>query len=587
MSAAPHGSTCRTCGAPLEPGAVFCADCGARVVAGSPEPFVPSPYSVPMSSTAPAPVVPPVSAGPSASPSPAAATLPALPPVPAAPAAADPARSSRRAAPPTGLAPPPPPGPTPSTPPPPSRRTAAPPTGAYPVAPGAVAPIGSRALAYAIDGLVLLVAVGIGYVVVAATGNLPAQVSDPGATRIALLLPALLGLLVAIGQWVAEARTGATVGNATTGIRTVSYRTGRPAGLLAILVRQLVVAAGFLVLLVGEWVVVVSGTWDSSPAQRGWHDKAAGTLVLRARSVERASGVAASTAWNTAVARTMGDAPLEAPGFVPAAPGAGAASDVAPEPPSGPTAAAVEPPPGPSLVTGAPGVPSRPAPPAASDLPGAPATPEAAGDEFLVPLVPVRRVPDPPATTRRAARLAETAAAGEVITGMPGTSPSTPPPPARAQPVIDVPHTRPDSSPTPRITQATSDLGELEHTRLRPSAAEPRVVAPVALRLSFDTGERVDVTGDGLVGRSPAAEEGVGHLVPVDDPARSISKTHLAFGLDGAGDRLWVVDRGSTNGTVLVAPDGRSTALPAGTRATVAAGWTIRFGQRSALVERR
>jgi len=107
------------------------------------------------------------------------------------------------------------------------------------------------------------------------------------------------------------------------------------------------------------------------------------------------------------------------------------------------------------------------------------------------------------------------------------------------------------------------------------------------LRLSFDTGERVDVAGDGLVGRSPSAEDGVAHVVPVDDPARSISKTHLAFGLDGATDRLWVMDRGSTNGTVLVAPDGTSSALPAGTRATVAAGWTIRFGQRSARVERR
>lgn len=546
---------------------MFCADCGARVVAGSPEPFVPSPYSV-----APPPVTP-VSA-------PAAAVL-APPSVPAA------------SAPPTGLAPPPPPGPPPTAPPAPSRRAVAQPGGAYPVAPGSVAPIGSRALAYAIDGLVLLVAYGIGYGVVAATGNLPARVSDPGATRVALLLPVLLGLLVAIGQWVAEATTGATVGNAITGIRTVSYRTGRPAGLLAILVRQLVVAVGFLVCLVGEWVVVVSGTWDPSPAQRGWHDKAAGTLVLRARSVARTPGVAASTAWNTAVARTMGDTPPEAPAFVPAAPGVGTASDAAHERPTGPTSgveplaapagvplsgptAAAEAPAALPLVTGAPGV------PATSEQAGT-----TTGDEPLVPLVPARRGPDQPATTRRAARLAETAAAGEVITGLPGTSPSPPPPTVRAQPVIDVPQSRPDSSPNPRVTPATSDLGELEHTRLRPSAAAPRVVAPVALRLSFDTGERVDVTGDGLVGRSPAAEEGVAHLVPVDDPARSISKTHLAFGPDGAGDRLWVVDRGSTNGTVLVAPDGQSSALPPGRRATVAVGWTIRFGQRSALVERR
>jgi len=214
-----------------------------------------------------------------------------------------------------------------------------------------------------------------------------------------------------------------------------------------------------------------------------------------------------------------------------------------------------------------------PAPDAAGAVAAEPA------EEFLVPLVPVRRVPDPP-TTRREARRAD-AGASDVITGMPGVAREAEAPAARAQPVIDVPATPPGVSP------ATSDLGELEHTRLRPSAPAPAAPAPVALRLSFDTGERVDVTGDGLVGRSPSAEEGVAHVVPVDDPARSISKTHLAFGLDGAGDRLWVMDRGSTNGTVLVAPDETSSALPAGTRATVAAGWTIRFGQRSAVVERR
>ncbi|MEZ0448080.1 RDD family protein, partial [Cellulomonas sp. ICMP 17802] len=292
MSTPAHGATCRTCGAPLEPGAVFCADCGARV-AGAPEPFAP------VRSGAPTPV----------------------------------------AAAPVGLAPTPPPGESRPVP----RRAVAAPSTAYPVAPGSVASIGSRALAFAIDGLVLLVAYGIGYGVVAATGNLPGSVADPGATRVALLLPGLLGLLVGIGQWVAEATTGATVGNAVVGIRTVSSRTGRPAGLLAILVRQLVVAVGFLVCLVGEWIVVVSGAWDSSPAQRGWHDKAAGTLVLRAGRVARAPVAAPSTAWSAAVARTMGDPVAGEPGVVP-------------DPPAGPVVAA-EPPVAPVLVTGAPGVP--------------------------------------------------------------------------------------------------------------------------------------------------------------------------------------------------------------------------------------
>ena len=97
------------------------------------------------------------------------------------------------------------------------------------------------------------------------------------APRSALLPAAARARWWRSAQWVAEARTGATVGSAVVGIRTVSPSTGRPAGLLAILVRQLVVGAGALACLVGQWVVVASGAWD--PARRS----AAGTTRRPAR----------------------------------------------------------------------------------------------------------------------------------------------------------------------------------------------------------------------------------------------------------------------------------------------------------------
>jgi len=74
------------------------------------------------------------------------------------------------------------------------------------------------------------------------------------------------------------------------------------------------------------------------------------------------------------------------------------------------------------------------------------------------------------------------------------------------------------------------------------------------------------------------------HIVSVDDSARSVSKVHVAFGLDEDG-WLWVVDRGSTNGTVLRAPGGAEAALPAGVRAVVGPGWTVQFGERSVVVQ--
>ncbi|HEY0215327.1 MAG TPA: RDD family protein [Cellulomonas sp.] len=140
--------------------------------------------------------------------------------------------------------------------------------------PDQVAGIGVRVGALLLDQLL------VGAVMAAAAAVLVVRggASGPGA----LLVPGVLGLLVGLGQWVAEARTGATLGSRLLGIRTLSARTGRPAGLLAILLRQVVLGAGALALYVGIYVVAASGTWDTSPSRRGWHDKAAGTMVLRA-----------------------------------------------------------------------------------------------------------------------------------------------------------------------------------------------------------------------------------------------------------------------------------------------------------------
>ena len=115
-----------------------------------------------------------------------------------------------------------------SFPPAPAARRASVAPAAFAVAPASVAPVGRRVAAFALDVLTALVAVGLGYAVVAVTG------AQPGSP--VLLLPLVLGLGVGVGQWVAEARTGATAGSALLGIRTLSATTGKPAGLLVILI---------------------------------------------------------------------------------------------------------------------------------------------------------------------------------------------------------------------------------------------------------------------------------------------------------------------------------------------------------------
>lgn len=122
-------------------------------------------------------------------------------------------------------------------------------------------------------------------------------------------------------------------------------------------------------------------------------------------------------------------------------------------------------------------------------------------------------------------------------------------------------------------------LDEVELTRL---TFRDEAVRPARLVLWFDTGEEVEVRGVGIVGRAPDAEAGreVLHVVAIDDPDRSVSRVHLRFGPDSEGG-LWVVDTGSTNGTVVLDPAGAASLLPAGRRAVVGPGWTVRFGSRT------
>src|SRR5690606_28779524 len=133
------------------------------------------------------------------------------------------------------------------------------------------------------------------------------------------------------------------------------------------------------------------------------------------------------------------------------------------------------------------------------------------------------------------------------------------------------------------------DLAELEHTRVRDPETLRRRTG--TLSLHFDTGERVRVVGRGLVGRGPRAEDGqdILHVVALQDAARTLSRVHAEFGpvpaTDDADSAIWVTDRNSTNGTVVVDPSGVARVLPAGTRALVGHGWTVRLGDREARVE--
>lgn len=156
---------------------------------------------------------------------------------------------------------------------------------------------------------------------------------------------------------------------------------------------------------------------------------------------------------------------------------------------------------------------------------------------------------------------------------------------------------------------ATQELINLTAMRLAPpppAAPTARPAAPVALldtgpptsprtavrempttggwRLSFDTGGSVEVTGLTLIGRNPEPRPGeqVAHLVPLESGDMSLSKTHAQVQIARDGE-LVVMDRGSTNGSVLIR-QGVSRDLAPGRPTTLLPADRVRLGDREMTV---
>lgn len=358
-----------------------------------------------------------------------------------------------------------------------------------------------------------------------------------------------------------EGRSGATIGNRLMGIRSADKDGYAPGGggvflrglitgagiLLAVVAAVLVVifkwfdAALFIlapfVLIGAAWavLVVVSNTWDTNGKLRGWHDTAAKTLVfdIKAGRNPIATG---------GIQGPYSFAPLDLPPVQQvASPVAGAAK--------APQVINAQAPLGPNQWQAPAGQTAGQAPiPAIQPHPA--------------PHLPAN--PQPPARTRPAA--AAPAAAAQNFAAAPNF--------AAAQNVA-AGHPVPANQPGP----AAHPDDDHDRTQLRGGLPDP---APVAvLRIRLDDGRDFQLDRSALVGRNPVGQAGEQHaqLLAVDDPGRSISKTHLHILTDGAG--VWVTDRNSTNGSAVTTPDGLRSPLQPGVPAFVSPGSTVHFGDRS------
>lgn len=105
-------------------------------------------------------------------------------------------------------------------------------------------------------------------------------------------------------------------------------------------------------------------------------------------------------------------------------------------------------------------------------------------------------------------------------------------------------------------------------------------------RVTLDDGRELDVTGLILLGRNPQARPGEdgAQLIKISDESRTVSKTHLAIGVDAGG--IYVMDRGSTNGSTATDPGGQSRPCAAGDVVQVEDGTIVSFGDHWLEVKR-
>lgn len=130
---------------------------------------------------------------------------------------------------------------------------------------------------------------------------------------------------------------------------------------------------------------------------------------------------------------------------------------------------------------------------------------------------------------------------------------------------------------------ATPIHESIAHPHPHPRPVPVPVLTP-SYTFTLSTGESLEVSANGLLGRMPQPADGEQfvHLVIVTDPSRSVSKTHLEFGFDG--EQLWVLDRNSGNGSIIRESGKIPCRAEPGRQYVVARGTRVDMGETHLLI---
>ncbi|GAA1409351.1 hypothetical protein AUR04nite_22320 [Glutamicibacter uratoxydans] len=449
-----------------------------------------------------------------------------------------------------------------------------------------------------------------------------------------VLLAVSLGYTLFLWWW--EATSGKTLGNVVMKIRTTDMEGQAPKWKGAI-VRRLLIGLAGVIPIIGSALMAASNEFDKNGKRQGWHDKVAGTLVFDIKAgrnplvsggsdgpssfappatngrrefkdgdvevehdVDAAHSMILPLGTHIASQAEAKSAPKDsapaakkpaaankpAPAKKPAAktpsakaPAAknGAAKPAAKPEAKKPAADSDQP----EVISSVPGAkkpepaPKAEAKPAAAAPAKAPAKPAAK---------PAAKAAPKPAAAKAPAKAAPVAAAAAASAASKEDAKPKAQPKAASQPVAakepsaaQAPAAPPKEQPAaaPEIVQPATYDPDMDggETRLRPAA-------DVEVHLLFDDGADILVEESALIGRNPQPAEGmdVAELLVVDDPQRTVSKTHLLVAAGPQG--VWVTDQGSANGTYISNADGAERKLEAGTPAAAVFGSIVHFGER-------
>lgn len=397
-------------------------------------------------------------------------------------------------------------------------------------------PLGKRVAAHLIDAVLPAVLIGVAVAVTAG--------SSSGAGVVTVLC-GVLTLAWAAVVWRMFAVKAAGPGMRLMKLQLVGLADGRPVGWGRFLLRQLVL---FGLSLTGVGLVIMLVLLVQHPRKQGWHDLVAQSVVIKERTLAPAkrriqggpqgaalpagqTSAARDAAAQTSAAATSGASAADTDGqgsiaavLLPTAESQGA-QGVQPGPERRP----------PTGRSPAPEQLSPPVPLLPPDQPGGRAEGRSDPDVSVAPTAAATASqPNPPFTQFAAA----------------------PPPPA-----------------------SNSGPGHIAPNDSRPKD-EGWVVA-------LDEGREIQITGLVLLGRNPQPRPGEedAQLIKVADETRTVSKSHLGVGADANG--VWVMDRGSTNGSTVTNGSGVSSPCPPGTVVQVAEGDIVSFGDHWLEIKRQ